>query len=111
MRPFRKNLAISIDGGGLRGLIAICALEEIEKALGQPLYKTARLLSGSSTGSIIAGAIASGLTAAEIHQLYAKLGDTVFRKSWRTLPVIGALSGYQYDRAPLAQALHDSLGD
>ncbi len=111
MRPFRKNLAICIDGGGLRGLIAICALEEIEKELGQPLHESARLLSGSSTGSIIASSIAAGLSAAEIKELYTKLGNKVFSGSWRTAPVIGMLARYKYPQGPLAKILHDKFGD
>src|SRR5205085_6880027 len=110
-RPFRKNLAICIDGGGLRGLIPICALEMLEKELGQPLHQLARLLSGSSTGSIIASAIASGLSAAEIHELYIRLGKEVFSNSWRTVPVIGLAARYKFAQEPLAKALHDKFGD
>ena len=111
MKPFRKNLAICVDGGGLRGLIPACALEMVEKELGQPLHERARLLAGSSTGSIIASSIAAGLSAAEIHSLYTRLGNEIFRSSWRTLPLIGLLSRYKFPRAPLAKALRDTFGD
>jgi hypothetical protein len=111
MRPFRKNLAICFDGGGLRGLVPICALEVLEKELGQPVHKLARLLSGSSTGSIIASSIAAGLTATEIKGLYTKLGNEIFSSSWRTAPVIGMLARYKYPQEPLAKALRDKFGD
>jgi uncharacterized protein len=62
MIPFRKNLAIAIDGGGIRGLIVTQALTALESHLGMPLHQRARLVVGTSTGSIIAAGIAAGLT-------------------------------------------------
>ena len=109
MKPFRKNLAIAIDGGGIRGVIVTRALTMLEQALGQPLHDAARLYAGTSTGSIISAALAAGLTAPRIHDLYLTLGDTVFQKSWRTL--LFPLSRYRYSHTPLEIALHEELGD
>jgi hypothetical protein len=39
MIPFRKNLAIAIDGGGIRGLIVTQALTALESHLGMPLHQ------------------------------------------------------------------------
>jgi predicted acylesterase/phospholipase RssA len=105
MKPFRKNLAIAIDGGGLRGIIAARALMTLEKELGHPASQGAGLLTGSSTGSIIAAALAAGYSATEIHDIYVQLADTIFKKSWRTLPGLGLLARYRYSQAPLAEAL------
>src|SRR5512146_1295823 len=109
MKPFRKNLAIAIDGGGIRGVIVTRALTMLEEALGQPLHDSARLYAGTSTGSIISAALAVGLSAPKIHELYLALGDTVFEKSWRTLLFL--LSRYRYTHQPLEIALHEQLGD
>ncbi len=35
MRPFRKNVAIAIDGGGIRGVIVTKALSMLEARLGE----------------------------------------------------------------------------
>lgn len=105
MKPFRKNLAIAVDGGGLRGIITARALMALELELGHPLHESAALLVGSSTGSIIAAAIASGFSAAEINELYTQLANEIFKKSWRTLPVLGFLARYRYSQAPLKTAL------
>jgi uncharacterized protein len=110
MKAIRKNLAICIDGGGLRGIIPACALEMLEQELGQPLHERAKLLAGSSTGSIIASSIAAGLSAAEIHTLYTRLGNEIFRSSWRTLPLVGLLSRYKFPQEPLAKALREKFG-
>ncbi len=109
MKPFRKNLAIAIDGGGIRGVIVTKALTMLEEALGAPLHDTARLYAGTSTGSIISAALAVGLGASRIHELYLALGDTVFEKSWRT--TFFPLSRYRYGHRPLEIALHEQLGD
>jgi predicted acylesterase/phospholipase RssA len=109
MKPFRKNLAIAIDGGGIRGVIVTGALSVVEQYLGRPLHEIARLYAGTSTGSIISAALAAGFTASRIHELYLTLGDTIFRKSWRTL--FFPLTRYRYELGPLERALHDQLGD
>jgi predicted acylesterase/phospholipase RssA len=62
MNPCRK-VALAIDGGGIRGVIAAKALAVVEKHLGKPIRNIAGLVAGTSTGSIISGGIASGLSA------------------------------------------------
>ena len=109
MRPFRKNLAIAIDGGGIRGVIVTRALSMLEEKLGHPLCDVARLYAGTSTGSIISSALAAGLTASRIHELYLKLGHHIFRQSWRTF--FFPLTRYRYPLQPLERALRDQLGD
>ena len=39
MQPFRKNLAIAIDGGGIKGVMVTKALSMVEKQLGYPLHE------------------------------------------------------------------------
>ncbi len=109
MKPFRKNLAIAIDGGGIRGVMVTKALTILEEALGAPIHDSARLYAGTSTGSIISSALAVGLNASQVHALYLKLADTVFPRSWRT--ALFPLSRYRYPNKPLEAALHEQLGD
>lgn len=109
MRSFRKHVAIAIDGGGIRGVIVTRALTMLEEHLDQPLYDIARLYAGTSTGSIISVGLASGMTAAKIHELYLRLGDTIFRKGWRTF--FFPFSRYRYPAEPLETALKNQFGD
>jgi len=109
MRSFRKHVAIAIDGGGIRGVIVTRALTMLEEKLEQPLYDIARLYAGTSTGSIISVGLASGMTAAKIHELYLRLGDTIFSKGWRTF--FFPFSRYRYPAEPLETALKDQFGD
>ena len=43
MKPFRKNVAIAIDGGGIRGVIVTKALSILEQHLGKPVHDIFRL--------------------------------------------------------------------
>lgn len=86
---FRDNIAIAIDGGGIKGLIVCYALIELEKILGvDRLIECDRIkvIAGTSTGAIIAGAIAAGMCGEKILELYERLGPQVFTKGGRLAP-------------------------
>ena len=109
MKPFRKNVAFAFDGGGLRGIITARALTMLESALAKPLHEITGLTSGTSTGSIIAAAIASGLSAKQILDLYVGLGKSIFRRSLRT--AFWPLVTFRYPRPPLTKALEEHIGN
>ena len=60
MKPFRKNVAIAIDGGGIKGVIVTRALASLERHLSKPVHDIFRLAAGTSTGSIISAGIGAG---------------------------------------------------
>ena len=109
MKPFRKNVAIAIDGGGIRGVIVTKALSLLEEQIDKPVHEVFRLAAGTSTGSIIAAGIGSGLTAPQLHQLYVSLGGTIFKKTWRSF--FWPLTRFRFPHGPLANALREHLGD
>jgi hypothetical protein len=108
MKPFRKNVAIAIDGGGIKGLIVTRALAILEDYLGQPLQAVCKLAAGTSTGSIITAGIACGLSAGQMVKLYQNLGQVIFKETWRKL--IWPLSRYRYPIQPLETALQATFG-
>jgi predicted acylesterase/phospholipase RssA len=108
MKPFRKNVAIAIDGGGIRGVIVTRALSMLERHLRKPVHNVFRLAAGTSTGSIISAGIGAGLTAAQLHRLYISLGGTIFKRSWRTF--FWPLTRFRYPYEPLVKALHKHIG-
>lgn len=109
MKPFRKNLAIAIDGGGIRGVIVTKALSILEATLGTSTFELARLMTGTSTGSIVIAELAAGTKAEELLQLYLAHGEAIFRKSWRTF--FWPLTRYRYPYEPLENALRPYLGE
>lgn len=111
MKPLRQNVALAIDGGGIKGLMVAEALKKLETAAGKPINQLVNLTAGTSTGSLIAAGIARGLNATQIADIYVEMAPTVFRKSWRTLPIINLLVNYRYSTDPLKKLLADHLGD
>jgi len=73
--PFR---ILSLDGGGIRGVLAARILFNLEEKLRQPLNQYFHLLSGTSTGSMLATALALGIPARKIVHLYRQKGKIVF---------------------------------
>ena len=80
----RDNIGIAIDGGGIRGVMVAQALQQletelkVERLIDSPQVK---VVAGTSTGAIIAAAIALGLSAKEIVGLYQSLGKA-FSPKW-----------------------------
>ena len=108
MKPFRKHLAIAIDGGGIKGIVATRALAHLEEHLGQPVYDTFRMAAGTSTGSIISAGIATGHTATEMTDLYKTLGPKIFRPNLRSR--LWPLARYRYPLKPLMEILETYYG-
>ena len=104
---------LSLDGGGVRGAVAIGFLERLEKLI-EDIEERPTLLcdwfdfiGGTSTGAIIAGALALGYRAADVRKFYQALGPRVFRRSfWR----MGGLIS-KFDRHNLISELESIIGD
>jgi patatin-like phospholipase/acyl hydrolase len=109
MKPFRKNVAIAIDGGGIRGVLITQALAALEAHLNQTVHDIFRLVVGTSTGSIISAGIATGFTAREMTELYIHMGKTIFPDSIRKM--LFPLTRYRYPIEPFNQALDAFFGD
>ena len=76
--PAENKLILCLDGGGMRGILSIQLLKTFEKMAGMPAYAVFDMVSGTSTGAIIAALLATGHTAAQIEQRYNLMVDEVF---------------------------------
>lgn len=76
-RPFR---ILSIDGGGILGLLPALVLAEVESRFldGEPVGKHFDMITGTSTGGIIAMALGQGMSAREISKVYLERGGIIF---------------------------------
>src|SRR5882672_6514694 len=105
---------LALDGGGLRGILTLEILARIEKVLGERYGRddTFRLchyfdlIAGTSTGAIIAAALALGMKVEEISKMYFDLGQRVFKRSLLRKGVLRAL----YDENALAEKLKGVYG-
>jgi len=109
MKPFRKNVAVAIDGGGIRGIIVTQALSELENFLEKPVHAIFRLAVGTSTGSIISAGIGAGFSAKHMTQLYMKMGASIFPRTM--LKLLFPLTRHQYPVEPLSSALKEQFGE
>ncbi|MEO0969847.1 MAG: patatin-like phospholipase family protein, partial [Cyanobacteria bacterium J06639_18] len=73
--PFR---ILSLDGGGIRGIVTAQILSLIEKQIDQPLNEYFDLIAGTSTGSILAAAIATGIRSEKIVEFYRENSSLIF---------------------------------
>jgi uncharacterized protein len=105
---------LALDGGGLRGILTLSYLAEIESMLSDRhgagknfrLSHYFDLIAGTSTGAIIAAALARGMSVSEIAKKYLDLGQRVFQKSWLRQGFVRAF----YDEAGLIEELKQVYG-
>jgi patatin-like phospholipase/acyl hydrolase len=77
---------LSLDGGGIRGAFTAAVLAEIETRLSCPIGDYFDLVAGTSTGGLIAVAVASGISAREIVDFYQNDGPSVFEPRPKYVP-------------------------
>lgn len=64
--PGGKKVILSVDGGGMRGMISIAMLAELEQMTGKTCQQMFDMVGGTSTGAIIAAGLGIGMSAQEI---------------------------------------------
>lgn len=112
-RAGRKRI-LALDGGGLRGILSLGMLRRVEGLLKERhgngeafrLCHYFDLIAGTSTGAIIAAALATGMTVDEVIGHYQKLGREVFTKDWFRKGVVRA----RYDEQTLITHLKRVFG-
>lgn len=103
-KPFK---ILSIDGGGVRGVFAAKILSLMETKLHIDLYEEFDLIVGTSTGSIIAAAIAMKYDLTQLVEDYLGNASKIFQKR---ISFFGLLRS-KYDSKFLADFLFSRLGD
>jgi uncharacterized protein len=115
---------LSIDGGGIRGIIPAVMLAEIERRTERPVCELFDLIAGTSTGGIIA----LGLTvpdpavprtsssprwsAAELAEMYEVEGPHIFHRSLiRTITTVDGIWEEKYAAEGLEASLDRYLGE
>lgn len=108
----RKRRILALDGGGVRGLLSLGVLSELENELrrrsGDRNYRLSQyfdLIGGTSTGSIIATALAFGWEVSEVWATYRRLMPRVFGKT-----IGSGIFKPLYAEKPLARALKQFFG-
>lgn len=86
---------LSLDGGGVRGMISIAFLEEIEKLLkersGREDFRLSDyfdLVGGTSVGAILATMVALGYSVAEIKDVFSQWTPRIFKRPLLGVPFL-----------------------
>ena len=105
---------LSIDGGGIRGIIPALVLTELERRASRRTFELFDLIAGTSTGGILACALCAPdpLPAEELVALYAVEGPKIFdRDVFQHLRSVEGLIDEKYDAGALDRALERFLAD
>jgi patatin-like phospholipase/acyl hydrolase len=108
---------LALDGGGIRGMITLEVLAQIEATLRSALGRDESFVladyfdyvAGTSTGAIIATAISLGMSVAEIKKFYRQSGERMFDKAF-ILEITRKLR-YKYGDENLSAELKKVFGE
>lgn len=99
---------LSIDGGGIRGVYASHVLERIQEQYEVEFHRDFDLIAGTSTGAIIAAALAFGVPISTVKKFYLERGPRIFTSRKLSL---GGILFPRYSSTPLREALLEVFGD
>ena len=110
---------LSIDGGGIRGIIPALVLDYLEIESGKPISELFDLAVGTSSGGIIALGLAQAgvdgkpkYTARDLAEFFEKSGRKIFEKTvWRNIRSAGGVLDERYSARPLEAALRKYYAD
>jgi len=106
---------LALDGGGVRGAISVAFLERIETILSERLGTEIRLgdwfdlVGGTSTGALIAGALALGFRTDQIKEFYLRLAPKAFQPTRWGIPLFQAKFNADGLRAEILKIVQDRL--
>jgi patatin-like phospholipase/acyl hydrolase len=110
---------LSIDGGGIRGLIPALVLAEIEKRTGKPISELFDLMAGTSTGGILTLGLnipnengKARYTAQDLVNLFRNNGRQIFSKNgWRSIMTGLGILDEKYSHRSFEKLLDEYCGD
>jgi hypothetical protein len=104
---------LALDGGGIRGVLTLQILAEIERQLapgrGDGAFRLSKYfdyIAGTSTGAIIAAGLARGMSVNELVDFYTDIGPQMFQKEF----LLKRLRNF-YRADPLATQLKAVFGE
>lgn len=117
--PKKLVRVLTLDGGGIRGLISAIVLDALERRAQKPISQLFDLVAGTSTGSILALGLtlrgnggAPRYRASDLAELYVNEGPRIFARSlWTRASSVGGLNDARYPSAGVEGVLKQYFGD
>lgn len=115
LSPDGPKRILSLDGGGIRGVLSLEYLRRIEDILrnrfgNDPEFRLCDyfdIIGGTSTGAVIATGLALGFSVKELAQFYTSLAKKVFAQKLFRFGVFNA----KFPKAPFVEELDRIIGD
>jgi patatin-like phospholipase/acyl hydrolase len=104
-----KN-GLSINGGGIRGIIPCSVLAGLEAQTGKLTRDIFSYVAGTSTGALLAAGVAAGVPASELLAVYTTRSHEVFTPTGVIADAKRIASGYMYDPQRLYNVLASVFG-
>jgi len=108
MEPMRRIL--SIDGGGVRGVIPAVALAALERHTGRLTRDTFDFVAGTSSGALLAAGVAAGIPAERLVTLFGERAPQLLRRVPVLSTVRRIVSGSMFDTGALHRLIREELG-
>ena len=105
---------LSLDGGGIKGTFTASVLAALEEATGRTVIEHFDLITGTSTGGILAVGLGLGFSPRHLLDFYKERGPTIFPSTSvvdRRIGQLRQLFGPKHSHAVLRSELHNILGD
>ncbi|MCA7010871.1 patatin-like phospholipase family protein [Wolbachia endosymbiont of Tribolium confusum] len=109
---------LSVDGGGIRGIIPAIILAEIEKRTRRTIAEIFHLMAGTSTGGIVIAGLCKKdkqgnpqYSANDLVELYQKYGSYIFKSSFLRRSIFSWLNCAQYPHKNIEFVLDKYFGD
>ncbi|KAL0822332.1 hypothetical protein ABMA28_004431 [Loxostege sticticalis] len=94
----KRGRLLCLDGGGIRGLVLVQVLLTLQESVGKPIVECFDWVAGTSTGGILALALACGKSLRDCQRLYFRMKEVAF------------VGMRPYPSDPLENILKDCLG-
>ncbi|APR99031.1 patatin-like phospholipase family protein [Wolbachia endosymbiont of Folsomia candida] len=108
---------LSVDGGGIRGIIPALILAEIEHRTKKPISQIFDLMAGTSTGGIVVAGLCKKdgkgkpqYSASDLVELYQEYGSYIFKSSFLR-KAITWLNGAEYSNKNIEHVLDKYFGE
>jgi patatin-like phospholipase/acyl hydrolase len=102
--------ALSINGGGIRGIIPCSVLASLEEQTGKLTREIFSYVAGTSTGALLAAGVAAGIPASELLTVYTTRSKEVFTPTGLIADAKRVGDGYMYDPSNLRTVLINVFG-
>lgn len=100
---------LTIDGGGVRGIIPAVALAALERQTGRLTRDVFDFVAGTSTGAVLAAGLSAGVPAERLVRVYVERSPQLFRRPWLLGTLRRIVTGAMYDTATLHRLIQEEM--